>query len=143
MHFPRTALRGFRMRDGGRRRSADNPLDTIVLMRRGVCRMSWRARLGSWLLTRLDEEQADSAGGMAGSGSGVPHRIYGCLQCVVRSFRRKSALGAIKGGKVTGPVPLVETSACDGGGGRNTLSWCCWMCRATKIFSVSSLSGLG
>lgn len=48
-----------------------------------------------WFLMQLDEEQADSAVGadrMARLGLWMPHLIYGCMKCRVRSFHRKNEL---------------------------------------------------
>lgn len=62
-----------------------------------------------WILRQQDEEQADSAARATGSSLWMPHCIYGCLKCLVRSFHRKSFLGAIKQEKVTviGPLPVM------------------------------------
>lgn len=48
-----------------------------------------------WCLIELDEEQADSAvraDWMARLGLWMPHLIYGCMKCRVRSFQRKNEL---------------------------------------------------
>ena len=56
--------------------------------------VSW-AQLLQWFLIQLDEAQADSsarADWMARLGLWMPHLIYGCMKCRVRSFQRKNEL---------------------------------------------------
>lgn len=67
--------------------------------------------LQSWILRQQDEEQADSAARATGASLWMPHCIYGCLKCLVRSFHRKSFLGAIKQEKVTVIAPLPVMAA--------------------------------
>lgn len=66
-----------------------------------------------WFLMQLDEEQADSAvkaDWMARLGLWMPHLIYGCMKCRVRSFHRKNEL-PWGNKKVTVIVcPLVTTT---------------------------------
>lgn len=64
-----------------------------------------------WTLRQRDEEQADGAARATGSSLWMPHCIYGCLKCLVRSFHRKSFLGAIKQAKVTVIAPLPVMAA--------------------------------
>ena len=64
-------------------------------------------------LIQLDEEQADSAvraDWMARLGLWMPHLIYGCMKCRVRSFHRKNELP--RGNKKVMVIvcPLVTTT---------------------------------